>query len=134
MKSKTIDKVLELFSGFRKNLEVKPPQSVMYEEIRMMKFKVKPLQGDITLLDFGNPQLIETLWQLGKLDEFFDLQFKKLTPSQQEVFFNFFNDMHNRLQSSLSRINLKSGVKSPQSSTVFEMEIIKERSERKKKN
>ncbi len=130
MRKKTIDKILELFTGFRKNLEIKPPINVMYEEVRMMKFKIKPLQGDVTLLDLNNQGLIETLWQLGKLDEFFHKEFKKLTPSQQEIFFNFFNDMHAKLQHNLNHINLKAG-KIPPPSSIFEMEIIKERNTKK---
>ena len=134
MKTKTIDKILELFQTFQKNLEVRPSLETMYEEVRMMRFKIKPIQGDVGLLNLNNQQLIEVLWQLGKLEEFFQKQFNKLTPAQKEVFFNFFSEMHNKFQNKLNQLNLKSGKNLPTTASFFEMEIIKERQETKKPN
>jgi len=134
MKNKTFDEILELFAGFRENLKIKPSVDTMYEEVKMMRFKIKPLQGDVTLLDLNNQQLIETLWQLGKLDEFFQQEFKKLPLSQQEIFFNFFTDMYNKLQNNLNHINLKAGKIFSSTSSVLEMEIIKEKPDIKKIN
>lgn len=134
MRKKTISKVLELFTGFRKDLEVKPSIDVMYEEIRMMRFKIRPLQGDVTMINLKNERLIETLWQLGKLDDFFQREFKKLSNTQQEIFFNFFNELHIKLQRDLNRVSLRSGKVAPSIPSVFEMEITKERKEAKKFN
>lgn len=134
MRKKTISKILELFTGFRKDLEIKPPVNVMYDEIRMMRFKIRPLQGDITLLNLKNERLIETLWQLGKLDDFFQREFKRLSNPQQEIFFNFFEELHSKLQHDLNYVSLRAGRVSPPIPSVFEMEITKERKETKKFN
>ena len=47
----------------------------MFEEVRMMKFKIKPIQGDVSAFNLKNERFIESLWSLGKLDEFFHKEF-----------------------------------------------------------
>lgn len=134
MAKKSVDKIFDLFQTFQKSLDNQPPAAAMREEILMMNFKIKPVQGDISFLNFNNQRLIEVLWSLGKLDDFFQKEFKKLAVNQRPVFLNFFQNLHSDLQRKLNQLNLKTS-KIPVSSTPFlEMEIIKERQETKKTN
>ena len=98
----------------------------MYEEVRMMKFKIKPLQGDISLLNLGNANFIEILWGLGKLDEFFQGHYKKIAMRKRDLFLRLFDEIHENFQDQLNALNLKPEKVSD--SSMFEMEIFKERS------
>ena len=89
MRKKSNTDVIEIVSKFQKNiLENKPSDDQMYQDVRMMKFKVKPVLGDISILNLKNNTLIEILWSLGKIDEFFQNQSDKLDDTEREVFYS----------------------------------------------
>ncbi len=105
----------------------KPPLSQMYDEVRMMRFKIRPLTGEITQLNFNNEQFIEMLWGLGKLDEFFQKHINDFNESQKLVFFRIFDELHKKFQNKFNKIQMaKSNTLQPDQS-VFEMEIFKDR-------
>lgn len=110
----------------KKILENKPALHQMLEEVRMMKFKIKPLHGDISLLNLKNNSFIEILWSLGKLDEFFQSQYKKVSSGKKDLFLRLFDEIHEKFQDKLNDLNLKPE-KIVESSSSFEMEIYKER-------
>lgn len=121
----TVDLLLTL-ADFQKNILAKKPSvDRMLDEVRMMHFKVRPLQGDISMLNLKENQLVESLWNLGKLDEFFKKHQEKLTQDQKDVFFRFFDELHDRFQNQLNKINLRSQREQDFSATI-EMEIFKE--------
>jgi len=127
--------VLDILSNFKQMLDRKPEVETMFDEVRMMKFKIKPISGDISILHLKNNKLIEILWSLGKLDEIFQKEYRKLTVPQKEVFFRAFDTLYQQLQSQLNTVNLAKEKKTPQTqSSVFEMEIFKESTGIKKVN
>lgn len=95
------------------------------DEVRMMHFKIRPLQGDVSLLDLREDKLIETLWNLGKLDEFYQKHNNRLSSNQKSIFFNFFDEIYGKFQNQLNKLNLRSTVKTDVPSTI-EMEIFKD--------
>ena len=125
--------VVDIFSQFKKTLEAKPSVVEMYEEVRMMKFKIKPLAGDISLLQFDNANLIETLWSLGKLDEMFQKEFKQLAKNEKEVFFRLFDELYLKFQDQLNKVKINP-LKKPNFPQFVEMEIFKEIPAKKKAN
>lgn len=125
--------IIDIFSKLKKALGTKPSHEKMYEEIRMMRFKIRPISGDISLLQLKNHQLIETLWGLGKLDELFQKEYDKLGNNQKEVFFRLFDNLYSQYQDQLNKININKEIK-PRLSQVFEMEIFKDITARKKVN
>jgi hypothetical protein len=127
------DNILNLLRHFQSTIDNLPPVEKMYEEVRMMNFKIRPLQGDIALLDLNNTRLIEVLWKLGRLDEFFQKEFDRLNPRQKEVFVNFFDGMHSKFQQQLGKLSLKNE-QLPKETPFFEMEIFRERPINKKPN
>lgn len=134
MKKNNRSDVLTMVESFqRKVLLHKPPVKDMLNEIRMMRFKVKPRQGDLSSVDFANHKLIEILWSLGKLDEFFQQQYSKLDDHDQEAFYTYFDSMQQRLQDDLNRLNLKQETGSARLSTL-EIEIFKDRDRSRKTN
>lgn len=125
--------IIDIFSKLKKALGTKPSHEKMYEEIRMMRFKIRPISGDISLLQLKNHQLIETLWGLGKLDELFQKEYDKLGNNQKEIFFRLFDNLYSQYQDQLNKININKEIK-PRLSQVFEMEIFKDITARKKVN
>ncbi|OGK18795.1 hypothetical protein A3G67_01735 [Candidatus Roizmanbacteria bacterium RIFCSPLOWO2_12_FULL_40_12] len=129
-KKKNID-VLHVLAEFQKNiLEKKPTMDKMYDEVQMMHFKIRPLQGDVSLLNLSDTNLIEALWNLGKLDEFFRTQKDQLTQKQKQIFFQFLENLYDQFQDKLSNVRLKP-IEEMQVSSSVEMEIFKEESQKK---
>lgn len=115
-----------VLADFQKNiLGRKPSLEIMMDEVRMMHFKIRPLQGDVSLLDLRENKLIETLWNLGKLDEFYQKHNNRLSSDQKTIFFNFFDEVYRKFQIQLNRLNLRSSAQAEIPSTI-EMEIFKD--------
>lgn len=134
MKKKNQQDALQLLEVFQKSvLQNKPPFEEMVSEIRMMKFKIKPLQGDFSRVNFNDHELIEILWSLGKMDEFFQSQFSTLKMGQRSTFYNYFDSLQRKFQDDLNKLNLREGYSTVKPS-ILEMEIFKERTRGKKTN
>ena len=133
MRKRNSQDVVDIFSKLKKALGEKPSHQKMYEEIRMMRFKIRPISGDVSILQLKNHQLIETLWGLGKLDEVFQKEYDKLGRDQKEVFFRLFDNLYHQYQEQLNRININKEVRTQLSQT-FEMEIFKDITIKKKVN
>lgn len=104
----------------------KPAPAEMYHEVRMMNFKVRPVEGDISQLDFGNKEFIDALWSIGKLDEFFRLEISRISKDEKEAFFRLVDEMRTNFQIQLNKANLASSRLGGSTRSVFEVEIIKE--------
>lgn len=134
MRKKTETEVLGLLREFQKNvLENMPTAEKMHEEIMMMSFKIRPLQGDIEAIDLKNIRFVETLWSLGKLDEFLQKEAPHLNRQEKKVFFRYLDGIHSRLQEKFNQLSLKPE-RAKNAPPVFEMEIFRDRSAGKKPN
>ena len=108
MRQKKNPDLIEDIVNFQKELiKNKPSHNIMYEQVRMMRYKIRPLQGDISELNFKNEKFIEILWNLGKLDEFFDKKKKLLDKRQKEIFYGFLDKIYDKLQHQLNHLDLK---------------------------
>ena len=108
MKKQNQQDALLLLDQFQKKvLENKPPLQEMINEIHMMKFKIKPVQGDFSKVNFRNDRFIEAIWSLGKLDEFFHIQYPQLKKEDRNTFYIYFDVIQKRLQEDLNKLNLK---------------------------
>ncbi len=126
--------LLEDIVKFQNNLlKNKPSEQAMFDQVRMMRYKIRPLQGDVSMLDFKNKKFIEILWNLGKLDEFFNKRKNFLNKRQKEIFYSFFEGVYAKLQHQLNHLDLKFDQKDDTSS-IIEMEIVREISRKKKLN
>jgi hypothetical protein len=125
--------ILNILSHFQSKIQNEPPVEKMYQEVQMMNFKIKPVQGDVSIINFNNKQLVGVLWRLGKLDEFFHQEFNELSPQQKKILINFFDSMHDKYQQQLNHLDLKVE-KTTVNSPLFEMEIFKEQLRTKKIN
>lgn len=132
MKKKKGD-IFKSLIEFKKNiLEKRPSNEKMWQEVRMMRFMIRPLKGDIRLLNQADQQLIEILWGLGKLEEFFQKNYRSLDQKERKVFFQLFDSLYKDYQERLKQIRLKEiGDKDP---SALEMEIFRSRTNSKKYN
>lgn len=106
----------------------------MYDEVRMMHFKIRPLQGDISHLDLKDKVFLEALWSLGKLDEFFKKEGSKYNKREREIFFRYFDSLHARFARSLQKVRLEPSEDADDPSPFIEMEIYREDIRKKKIN
>lgn len=126
MRKKNSIDIFEMISQFQLNvLNKKPPVAQMYDEVRLMRFKIRPVNGEIMTLDLSNNGFIEMLWGLGKLDEFYQGHIEKLPQDQRQVFFRIFDELYQKFQQELNKVNLKQ--EEIHQSSSFEMEIFKDR-------
>jgi hypothetical protein len=109
----------------QRTLTNKPSKDEMISEVRMMNFKVRPVYGNISKLDFTNNDFINALWSLGKLDEFFKEEFPQVEDEERDVFFKLVDDMRVSLQQKLNHAYKTK--KTPKENKVFfEIEIYKD--------
>lgn len=120
--------MLRLFKSFKKDvLDNKPAHDQMINEVRMMKFKVKPIQGDVSKLNFSNQAFVETIWQLGKMDDFIEKHISKIDKQQEHAFYHYFEGMYQQLQEKLSNLHFGTGMVDLNAKrNLVEMEIYKE--------
>ncbi len=130
MKKQNDNDVVRILEKVNQVIGHKPTPEKMLEEVMMMKFKIRPLQGDVSLLDLQDRNLIEVLWGLGKLDEIFYQELQKVSPQKKPLLFKIFENFNQKFQEKLSQVNLtkEKPIDHPR---VLEMEIIKERSLKK---
>lgn len=126
--------ILSLINNIQKIISTKPNTNQMFEEVRMMKFKIKPIQGDVSAFNLKNEKFIESLWSLGKLDEFFHKEFPHLSKKEQEIFLRFFDNLYFKYQQQLNQINLQPAKMTVTKTGLLELEIFKEGKLRKKVN
>ncbi len=127
MKTKKHQDIIDRLALLQKDiLNKKPSLEKMREEVQMMHFKIRPIQGNISLINLNSVQLIEVLWNLGKLEEFYHREVGRITRTEQMAFFSIFDRVYGQLQTQLNRINLRSELVI-KGSGVLELEIFKEK-------
>jgi len=125
--SKKIDAVDKIKHFQERILANKPEMGEMVYDVRMMNFKIRPISGDITELDYGNNDFIEALWSLGKLDEFFRLEFDSIDLDEKDAFFRMINDLRVNFQNQLKQANIQAvDFQDKSMMQLFEIEIIKD--------
>lgn len=126
--------ISSLFGSIQKIISAKPTINQMFEDVQMMKFKIKPIQGDVSAFDLKNERFIESIWSLGKLDEFFHKEFPQLSKKDKEIFLRIFDSLYIKYQRDLNHISLQPTKKMTKKSELLELEIYREGRLRKKIN
>ncbi|MCX7997062.1 MAG: hypothetical protein N2691_04930 [Patescibacteria group bacterium] len=119
--------IVQRFHAFRRDiLEKKPPHRQMRAEVQMMRFKVRPVSGDVSVLNFQNEKFLEALWSLGKLDEFFHQVVGELKKTDKHIFYKLFDGLYREYQRQLNQIGIRDGA-TPGENKTFEVEIFREK-------
>ena len=134
MRKKTTKDIISLFGNIQKEISSKPDVNQMYKDVQMMKFKIKPIQGDLMAFNLKNENFIESLWSLGKLDEFFFKEVPFLSKKEKEIFVKIFDSLYFKYQQQLNQSNLQQRKVTLTKIGLLEMEIYKERKLKKKVN
>ena len=125
MTSKNRIDLVDSLKNMQRILDNRPQYKEMLAEVQMMRFKIKPIFGNITEINLQDLHLIETLWSLGKLEEFFNRDYDRIPVKQRGSFLRIFDAIKGRLQEKLNKIDIRQN--NPQStSPLVEMEIVKE--------
>lgn len=132
--SKQNKDVISLFGSIQKVISSKPSINQMFDEVQMMKFKIKPIQGDLMSFNLKNHQFIESLWSLGKLDEFFYKVVPDLNKREKEVFMRIFDSLYFKYQQQLNQTNLQQKKVTLTKTGLLELEIYKEGKLKKRVN
>ena len=121
--------VYEAIRSFQQNtLGNKPAIEQMIYEVRLMNFKIRPVTGNISTVNFHNSDLIDALWSLGKLDEFYRQEIKNISSKDQEAFLRLVNEIRWNNQDKLNRVRLIHTDPTQEEFPAFEAEIFKETS------
>lgn len=134
MRKKIKRDALTVLGGIQKLFRVTPGIDQMYREIQMMKFKIRPIQGNVMAFNLNNARFIETLWRLGKLEEFFQKEYDKLSTKEQRIFVKVFDEIYKKQQDDLNHVDLKQTKPSDKQGNFLEIEIFKEKILKKKPN
>jgi hypothetical protein len=128
--------MLMLFQSFKTDvLDKKQSHEQMVRDVYMMKFKIRPLQGDVSRLNFSNTTFVETIWQLGMMDQFIETHLHKVDKRQEQAFFNYFDGMYRQLQNTLNSLHFSAHKGDIYAKHDFiELEIYKERKNKKLAN
>lgn len=124
MKQNAQKTALALIRKMKQEVEdARPPIQTMLDDIKMMRFKIRALFGDISLLAKKDHIFVEALWKLGKMDEIVTTEVAALSRDEQKIFFHY---MENKQSPPIDYHAL------PPHAPVLEIEIIKERKNIKK--
>jgi len=127
------NKVLDLIKKITLEIEAaKPSRERMIEDIKMMKFKIRPLFGDVFELVRREMGFLESLWKIGKIEELVSGGVPKLNDEEKEVFFRYLNDFQNQIERKISSIIRKLPAEESKNMRVLELEIVKERKGQKR--
>ena len=117
--------LVDSLKSMQKILTNRPQYKDMLIEVQMMRFKIKPIVGNIAEINLKDLRLVETLWSLGKLEEFFNHDYDRIPIKQRNSFLRIFDSIKDQLQNNLNKIDIRQN--NPNSSSpLIEMEIIKE--------
>lgn len=107
--------------------ETQPSTQLMIDEIKMMRFKIRSVQGDIDFLTKKNHGFITALWKIGKIDEIVSIEAQQLDEEEKKIFFNYIESQQYNMQKEL-HVNLPATSHTSQNQVaILEIEIVKER-------
>lgn len=77
------------------------PLEVKIRDVQMMRFKVRSLIGDISLVDRMDQEIIESLWKIGKIDQIISEHIDTISEDDQETLMAYFESMESHMRESI---------------------------------
>lgn len=130
------NRVLELIEKITQEINnIRPSKEKMLEEIKMMRFKIRPVVGDVFEVAKKEEIFLESLWQIGKIEQIVSGAVEKLTKKEKEMFFQFIENLQSQMEekiasfvsSSKMSFNEKKGI------TILELEVFKDKNFNKRR-
>jgi hypothetical protein len=97
-KTKKGDPFTFVMLSLKEILEKKPPLAKMKEEVDLMGFSIRPIEGDPQIIkNIDDRQFIETLWTIGKIDLLLEKKFHRLTEVQKKIVLDTLTQLQEKL-------------------------------------
>lgn len=105
---------------------IRPTPEQMFNDIKMMKFKVRSISGNI--FDLGNQQFgfLESLWRVAKTEEIITGAIDGLDYKEREVVFRFLDNLEMSAQEKISAMIDKLPHEDQQKAKILRVEIFRE--------
>lgn len=104
--------------------EKSPPMENKLRDVQMMRFKVRSVIGDISLVNKMDSQIIEYLWKIGRIDEIISEHIDTISEEDQDTLMNYFDSMESHMRESIRHsFELKPASKK---TPTLKLEIFKE--------
>lgn len=128
------NKFLLVLKKIKEALNKDYPFKKKYDELKLSGFKIHPIFGDIEILKKKEKELVSALWQIGKIEEIINKNYKNITVDELQAIFEFINFIKNKNQNfEISEENfLSQKLKNKNKDLNLEMEIFQEESFSKK--
>lgn len=92
----------KLLLDLKNILNKKPNLEKMKEEVRLMGFHIRPLDGNPDIINkVKNDKFIEVLWTLGKIDILMEKNFHQLTMEQKKLILQSIEKIKNEIDLTL---------------------------------
>lgn len=102
----------------------KPSHKQMLEDVKMMRFKIRPVFGDIAILAKKDIGFLEALWKIGKMEEIINHEIIKLNTVEKEIFFHYWQNKHQLTNKASFNLSNKP-IDDKQHAAVLEIEVVK---------
>jgi len=97
-----------IFKKLYSILTKKPTLKKMMTDIKMMKFKISPIVGNIEDLRPYHKEFTKLLWYLGKAEEVINEDFNKLSQEDKIIFLEAWESFSSKLQKDFFSTRLNS--------------------------
>lgn len=78
--------------------QARPTKEEMLQDLKLMNLKVRPIVGDIFMLNSGEHGLLETLWRIGKIEEIFMVAADTLGENERGTLFKYLESVESQSQ------------------------------------
>lgn len=124
---------LDLIKKIDSQIEkARPSKEEMLEDIKMMKFKIRPVTGDIFALKDKDIGFLQSLWKLARIEELVAGQVERLSGGEKEIFFSYLEDLQFKTEEKIALAIRRLPVKEKKNIKVLELEVFRERTRGKR--
>lgn len=124
---------LDLIKKIDSQIEkARPSKREMLEDIKMMKFKIRPVTGDIFTLKDKDIGFLQSLWKLARIEELVGGQVERLSGGEKEIFFSYLEDLQLKTEEKIALAIRRLPVKEKKNIKVLELEVFRERTRGKR--
>lgn len=89
------NKFLLVLKKIKEILNKDYPLKKKYQEVQLMGFKIHPLFGDIELLKDKEKEFIDSLWQIGKIEEIIAKNYKEISIEELNIILQMIDFLKN---------------------------------------
>ncbi len=77
------------------------PLEIKIRDVQMMRFKVRSLIGDISLVHKMDTEIIESLWKMGKIDQIISEHIDDISEDDQDTLMSYFHSVESYMRETI---------------------------------